>query len=167
MSLRSDIAKWDGKSKSDIAEVYVRYANSDDMPTTLIEVLDNPRLQTGATWLLKHHIECTGTLSAKHTRNILGRLSGLTLWQSQLHLLQCIPHFSIPEDQKNTVEVFLRNCLPADNTFVRAWAYGGFYELARQYPEYRQEAEQFMKMAMRDEPASVRARVRKVTSEGF
>lgn len=167
MSLHSDIAKWDGKTTSDISAVYVRYQNHGSMLEELIEYLDDPLVQKGATWLLKRHIESTEPLSTKSTKDILGKLSSLTHWESRLHLLQCIPHLSIPEVRKNRVESFLRRCLLADNKFVRAWAYGGFYELARQYPAYRQEAEQFMEMAMRDEPASVRARVRKVSSEGF
>ena len=46
--------------------------------------------------------------------------------------------------------------------FVRAWAYNGFYLLAVQHGEYEAEARQLLTMALRDEPASVKARVRNV-----
>ncbi len=61
----------------------------------------------------------------------------------------------------------MRKCLEDDNKFVRAWAYNGFYELAKQYPEYRTEAGQLFEMALRDEAASVKARVRNVMKQGF
>jgi hypothetical protein len=58
--------------------------------------------------------------------------------------------------------LFLRTCLADENKFVRAWAYNGFYLLSQQYPEYQQETEQFFAMAMRDEAASVKARIRNI-----
>lgn len=63
--------------------------------------------------------------------------------------------------------MFLRNCLISDNKFVRAWAYNGFYELALQYPAYKTEVKKFLDMAMKDEAASVKARVRNILKRGF
>ena len=74
---------------------------------------------------------------------------------------------AIPRTHKKNVETFLRECLVNDTKFVRAWAYSGLYELAFQYPEYKEEAKQLFEMAMRDEPASVKSRIRKVMKEGF
>ena len=94
-------------------------------------------------------------------------LQSLEHWESRLHVLQSIPYMPIPGTHKKKVETFLRECLVDDVKFVKAWAYSGFYELAVQYPEYQDEAEQFFEMAMRDQPASVRSRIRNIMKKGF
>jgi hypothetical protein len=65
------------------------------------------------------------------------------------------------------VETFLRQTLNDSNKFVRAWSYNGFYQLARHFPQYREEAEAIFEMALRDEAASVKARVRNIIRAGF
>jgi hypothetical protein len=68
---------------------------------------------------------------------------------------------------RSELERFVRIKLSDPNKFVRAWAYKGFYELAKAFPEYQTEASQFFEMAMRDEPASVKTRVGKILKQGF
>ncbi len=73
----------------------------------------------------------------------------------------------IPLQSVKYVEAFARDCLCDNNKFVRAWAYNAFYLLSRQYPVYRDEAEQFLKMGLADEPASVQARIRQCIQQGY
>ena len=76
-------------------------------------------------------------------------------------------YLPVAEGQRVQVEAFLRQALVSEQKFVRAWAYDGFYQLAKQYPEYQQEAMSFFAMAMDDEVASVKARVRNIIKQGF
>ncbi len=69
--------------------------------------------------------------------------------------------------RKKRLEAFLRECLEDRNKFVRAWAYGGFHQLAVEHAEYRGEAVQLFEKALDEEAASVKARVRKVVERGF
>jgi hypothetical protein len=73
----------------------------------------------------------------------------------------------ISKNEIKTVEAFLRVSLTDSNKFIRAWAYNGFYEMAIQYPEYKNETKQFFEMAMRDEAASVKARIRNIIKKDF
>ncbi len=66
----------------------------------------------------------------------------------------------VPESARSAVENYLRQALTHNNKFVRAWAYNGFYQLARQHRELRDEALEIMRMGQRDEPAAVKARIR-------
>ena len=54
-----------------------------------------------------------------------------------------------------------------NNKLVRAWAYNGFYEISRQYPEYKEETKKLFAMAMKDEAPSVKARIRNIMRTGF
>ncbi|MCU7917870.1 MAG: hypothetical protein KZQ95_05865 [Candidatus Thiodiazotropha sp. (ex Epidulcina cf. delphinae)] len=167
MSIQSDIGKWDEKSARDIGDIYNRHYQSPSFIGHIVEIISADKCQKGATWLLKHHLESRHQLSKSKVHEIFGKLTSLTKWESKLHILQCLPYLSIEKADKKKVELFLRNCLMESNKFVRAWAYNGFYELARQYPEYKEETKQFLLMAMKDEAPSVKSRIRNIMKSGF
>ena len=162
--LQQAIANWDGKSVDEICDIYKRYLNQQDFSGNLVLFIGQPTTEKGASWLLKHHLENQGDVPADE---VYKRLSKLRKWQSKLHILQCIPYLPIAADDRQNVQVFLRSCLTERNKFVRAWAYNGFHQLARQYEEYREETEQFLRMAMSDEAPSVQARVGNILKQGF
>lgn len=167
MRIKLDIAAWDGKSADDIRRLYDRHCQAPSFVSDIVGLAKQEPLQKGATWLLKRHAENTGCLEPRAVKDIYQLLQKLEHWESKLHILQSIPHMPIPRTHKNRVETFLRKCLVDDTKFVRAWAYSGFYDLAVQYPEYQEEAEQLFEIAIRDEPASVKSRIRKVMKKGF
>ncbi len=167
MSLEQAIRAWDGKSADDIEAVYLRHEGQSDLVASLLELSSNPELETGATWLLKRHLERGGRLDAGAIADLFALAPGLQTWEARLHLLQGLLYLRIPESEQPRLEAFVRKCLADPNKFVRAWAYNGFYELARQYPQYRNEAAKLFEMAMRDEAASVKARVRNLLRQGF
>ena len=92
-------------------------------------------------------------------------LDRLEHWESKLHLLQSMPYMPIEKPVKQPVEFFLRNCLVDNVKFVRAWSYNSFHLLALQYPEYQAEVDKFFEMAMCDEVASVKARIRNILKQ--
>jgi len=168
MSIEQDILSWDGKSSRDIEDVYHRYSDDHGLfIPTIIAFISQPTLQKGSSWLLKHCLESGLKLTPKNIKDVYKYLSALGSWEGKLHLLQCLPFMPVAKTEKKKVECFLRQCLMDQNKFVRAWAYNGFYELSVQYPEYKEETKQFFEMAMRDEAASVKARIRNIMKNGF
>lgn len=158
--LSTQLRQWDGKSTQQIRQIYANHWDNADFLPELIDLLKETATQEGASWCIKHYLEKSGIITAEAINHILTRLETLESWQSQLHILQCLPYWQIPDESKLTLERFLRSGLIHNNKFVRAWSYGGFYQLSQQYPEYEKEAQEFIEMAMRDEAASVKARIR-------
>ena len=167
MGLRADLAAWDGKSADDIRVVYDRYCGGPSFVSDVLDLAADASLQNGATWLLKHHLEASNALEPDEVGKVCAFLPDLTHWESRLHVLQCLPHVPVPASHREAVEAFLRTNMADDVKFVRAWAYGGYWELARQFPEYRAEAERLCEIAMHHEAASVKARLRRVMKKGF
>ena len=167
MSVKQEIAQWDGKSASDIGDIYNRHRHDSLFIPAIITLVANVSLQKGATWLLKRYLENKNSLADAEIAELYDQLTAMEQWESKLHILQCLPFIPIIKSRKKKVESFIRACLLDDNKFVRAWAYNGFYELAVQYPEYKKETLQFFEMAMRDEAPSVKSRIRNIMKKGF
>ena len=162
MTILDEIASWDGKSATALQSTYERHGDEEDFVATVLEHIADVALQRAATWMLKRHLEAGNSVSAGVSRAILGVLSDQEHWESKLHLLQCLPHLEIPEDESAGLERFLDSCLESDNKFVRAWAYNGFNELALRFPRYREEVNLMLARAIESEAASVRARIRTI-----
>lgn len=167
MTLAADIKASEGKSVSVISAVYARHSKRPSFLAELTSAMANESLQDGATWLLKHHLERESPLDKERAKEVLQTLPKLTSWVAKLHVLQSLQWMPIPTRYKKKLETFLRACLQEKNKFVRAWAYSGFYELARQHPEYRLEAQQLCEQAANNEAPSVRARIRNILAAGF
>ncbi len=166
MNIEQAIAGWDGKSAEDIENIYNRYSSDSLFVANLIDFTRQTALQKGATWLLKHHLQRGRRISAEQAASVFKLLSQLSHWESMLHILQSLPYLRIGKSDVKVLEVFLRQCLLDTNKFVRAWAYNGFHELAKQHPKYRDEARQFFEMALKDEAPSVKARIRNIMKSG-
>ena len=167
MTLASEIAKWDGKSADDISDIYEAFHARSNFADQLLTLLGDAENQKGASWLLKAWCEDGNRLDAAQCSSIYKVLSRLGCWETKLHILQCLSYMLIAKKDRKILESFLRSTLSDTNKFVRAWSYNGFYELARQHPEYREETEKLFEMAMRDEAASVKARIRNLLKKGF
>jgi len=165
--METEIKSWDGKSKADILAIYKEYCGDKGFVRKLIQLVQKSECQQGATWLLKAYIDSGGVLSQSDSSILLSSLKDIKHWQAKLHFLQFLYAVKIPGNYKTAVEYFVRSLITDDNKFVRAWAYNGFYLLAKAYPEYRDEASQFFEMAMRDEAPSVKARIRAIVKSGF
>ena len=140
MSIETELAGWDGKSTIDIDRTYTRHGKGASFVPKIIHLLQQLDKQKGATWLLKRHLENGRKLTTKETAAVFKLLPRLEQWETKLHILQCLSYIKIDNTEKKDVELFLRQCLADSNKFVRAWAYNGFNEISRQYPEYEEEA---------------------------
>lgn len=172
MNFQSELAAWDGKTVATLEAIFARAGSDPQFPDlqfvdALIDYLSQPVLQKGASWLLKKRAESGDAFSAEQVDAIYALLPQLEAWETKLHILQSIPALPISVAQREGVEDFLRSALLDKNKFVRAWAYNGFYELARQYPEFREEAGALFERSLHEEAASVRARVRNIMKKGF
>ena len=161
-TLAQSLAGWDGKSAADITAVYECYCMKSNFIDDLISSLGAEQLQAAASWCLKHALEQDMTLDYAQRRKLFALINQLQDWQSRLHLLQSLPRLDIPAQQTGKLEAFIRDNLTDSNTFVRAWSYNAFHVLASQYPQCRDEAKAILAMGMRDEPASVKARIRNI-----
>lgn len=167
LNLHESLKQWNGKSADKIKETFNKFKEDPSFSCVLLELIHDPICQKGATWLLKAWLNEGSQLDAPQTAKILDNLNILTHWEAKLHVLQCLPFLTVGSAQKKAVEAYLRITLTDQNKFIRAWSYHGFYELARQYPEYQTEVKQFLEMAMNDEVASVKARIRNIIKKGF
>lgn len=162
MSLEQDLRNWDQKSASDIGAIYEEHCADASFIADLVQLAAQPDLETGATWLLKHHLEQGKGLDSKAVSGLFALAPDFSSWHARLHFLQCLPFLPISTEYKTDLEKFLRDCLMDRNKFVRAWAYNGFHEMSLRHPEYETESRQLIAMALRDEAPSVKARIRQI-----
>ena len=167
MPIQSDIANWDGKSSESIEKLYEHYHQQAAFVDKLIKLLAQPDCASGASWLLKQHMESGHVLKNTQIKRIYKALYKLQDWQSRLHILQTMPFLPIDTAEKPALKRFLDEAINDSNKFVRAWSYNGLYLLAKQYPEYQEQVKSFFDMAMHDEAASVKARIRNILKAGF
>ncbi|MEQ9616841.1 MAG: hypothetical protein RLN60_02275 [Phycisphaerales bacterium] len=169
MSLRRETMSWDAKATAPMVAAYRRGAGSRGFVARLVSLCGDPACERGATWLLKHHMERGGGAPpAKACGELFDHAGVFAHWESRLHVLQMMGWLALPASSAGAIESFLEGCLDESNTFVRAWAYSGYAELARAHPRFREEAEALLADALEhEEKASVRARVRKVLKAGF
>ncbi|MEO1160828.1 MAG: hypothetical protein AAFW74_10315 [Pseudomonadota bacterium] len=169
MSLERELGQWNRKSKDFISGLFDRYHDRPGFLTGLAGMLDDPQLQSGATWLLKHHFDEGGEpFEQDLVAAIYRKTPALIHWDARLHILQCMAQMPVPEPEMRTVESFVRHCLTDDARFVRAWAYSGLCELARRFPEFQTEAARVLNEALSHETAgSVLSRVRRELKRGF
>lgn len=165
MHLENQLSQWDNKNTEVLTAIYLQQKTAPDWIDALVAATQKTHSQNAASWLIKHSLEQSAEsdlcLNERHIDQLLGSLPLLQHWSARLHLLQCLPYLIIPPHRKRQVETFLRDNLKEPNKFVRAWAYNGFGLLAKEYPEYRQEAKRLFDAAMDTEAPSVRARIRK------
>ena len=165
MTLEPELSNWDGSSAADIEEIYERYAASTDFVANIVRLIAQKGSQIGATWLLKRHLEAGHRIPQAVANSIFKLLPQQVSWEAKLHLLQCFPYWLMPPESVQTIDSFLHTCLKETNKFVRAWAYHGCYELARQYPEFQPKTRLLLATALQEESASVKARIRNILKQ--
>lgn len=163
MPLKSAIEAWDGQSVEALCRIHDEHRDDPDLAATLVELIGALRYRLAATRLLKRHLEAGGGVPDADAvaRSLYARLDKLENWECRLNVLQCLSCLPVPDDAVEAVERFLRQCLADDNKFVRAWAYIGFHCLAGRHPRFADEAAAILEAGLRDEPPSVKARIRK------
>lgn len=167
--IQSYLENWNGKDIPYLKEAYPRIINQNDFLKQLAAWYPNkPTIQQAATWLIKHHLEQKIALDRRETQLILS-LFPLTVddqnWQAQLHLLQILPLLEITSADLETLLPFIDRWCHSPNKFVRAWAYNGLAVAANHIPELLPEVKERFLLALEEEAASVKARVRNALAQ--
>ncbi len=164
MSLRQELASFDGKHTDVLERILSRHDRTNSFIRSLVLLISDPQLntQTGATWLLKRLAEEHVQFRKDHLIALFGSLSELRHWLAKLHVCQMLPYLPIPKESKGSLIWFLERNLDDENKFLRAWSYNGFYELARQHSKHTDYAIEQLERGETDKAASVKARIRNI-----
>ncbi len=165
MSMKPLISEWDGKNIDYISSIYQSFENDEKFLDGLILFMKEADLQRGASWLIKHYVDKGGSLSSTQFKELTSLSSKFDHWETKLHFLQILPSNEIPAALKNTIYEFLISGVASDAKFVRAWSYGGLITLSEQYPEIRKPALSYVKPAMENETAAIKARIRQASKK--
>ena len=107
-ALSEEIGSWDGKSAAALQSTYERHRGEEDFVATILRHVAEVESQRAATWLLKRYVEAGNSLSAVECRTVIGVLSDQDHWESKLHILQCLPHLDIREEDCLGLEILSR-----------------------------------------------------------
>ena len=164
MSIRDELEQFDGRHTSVIEPILSQHQRTGPLIESLVLLIADkePRIQTGATWLLKRLAENQAQFKTEHLIALFGSLSELTNWLSKLHVCQMLQYLEIPEESERNLIWFLEHNLFDQNKFLRTWSYNGFFELARQHGKYLDYALAQIERGEEDQAASVKARIRKI-----
>jgi len=163
MTLKQELAAIDGDPGS--LELFLarqRSTNSFVNQLVLLIAPAEPKLQIKATALLKRLAENDTRFTTQQLAAIFDSLAEATHCEAKLHLCQMLQHIDIPEGSETKVVWFLERCLSEENKFLRAWAYNGFYELAKRHREYYDYAIEQLGRAQKEKSAAVKARLRNI-----
>ena len=161
MNLKEYLSNWDRKDTEYLSAYQDKNRNTQQLIDLLIKLIEDDDAQSAATWLLKNRYADI-EFSTEQSHSILNSLEKLVHWDAQLHILQILDRLHVSTVNKQKLEKFLRKYLVSENKFVRAWSYNGLDILAHHFSEYREEVDQFLAMGLRDEPESVKARIRNI-----
>lgn len=162
MNLRSALESFDGKTTSTLEAIADRASREGDTILQLCEITvdSEPRIQVGATWLLKRFAEEGLDFSTAQAAEVLELLEGVRQWEASLHVLQLLPFLEIPQARAAVLSSRLTELVSHENKFVRAWAYNGLVVLADQHQVFREEVTKQIRGVASTEAASVKARIR-------
>jgi hypothetical protein len=162
VTFRTKLAKLSSEQVSDLEPLLKTPTPSFINQLVLLVADDDPQIQIRATWLLKRLAEEKATFKTAHLIAVFDSVSTLVHWEARLHICQMLQHITIPTGCEKKLAGFLARCADEDNRFVRAWAYSGFYELAKQHPKYREYAMEQLDRGDSEKSAAVKARIRNI-----
>ncbi|QDT89625.1 hypothetical protein Pan161_12570 [Gimesia algae] len=154
--------KW---TVEELQSLYDRVSEEPGFCSVLVSLLSDSVRQQVASWLLKHALEAGQVVAPTDLSPFYRSLPELQNWETQLHLLQCLPYLTINRRDVKQLEPFLRRCLQSENKFVRAWSYNGFNELALQHARFQPEVDSLLAAALEEEAPAVKARVRNILKQ--
>ena len=162
-NLRTILSDWDAKRTEPLEAAFRKFHSDPEFLQSLVDLCEVTSCQSGATWLLKHHFDTTGTpmtpaLTGKH----LSTLHRIEHWEAELHIFQYLERLDIPADAEDTLDAFVENALSSKNKLVRAWAFYGLAVVATRFSAKKTLAFETLTAAQAVEPAaSVKVRIRK------
>lgn len=166
ISLRAALGDYDGKTVATLEAIHAGCAGSAALLDELIDIAAceqaPPKVQAGATWLLRRYLQDGQAPTAAGMTRLAAGLGHLDDPWACLHLCQAMGQIAVPASEAEAFATFLRRCLEMSSKFVRAWAYDGFFRLGQQHQHFETEALSLLVKAQEEEAPSIRARVRKI-----
>jgi len=160
--LHRELAEFDGRDTACLENIHARFCRDSAYCAELVKLAGSgePTLCSGATWLLRHHVEQGQQLSVELTIRLARQLDMLEGWQAVLHILQTIRSLDIQPDQAEIWVEFSNRHLNHKRPFLRAWSLDALCALAHRHQAFRKRALAALEIADQDPAASVRARAR-------
>lgn len=159
----NNLLNWDQKHTDFLKSIYAKNVEFKDFINLIIELfLTDERLELPTSWLIKHHIDQQETLTNKDLERILSQLHILSLWGSQLHLLQIISRVQLTKSFIGSMEYEIRKKLKSRNKFVRAAAFEAYFEVVKLFPELKSEFKMICLIALESESASVKVKIKRI-----
>ena len=163
MDIVRTLRSYDGKRVAPFRSVAdaVRDMPDRGIPQLLdLAASDEPALQVGATWVIKHLAERGNAPTGRWAARAIDLLEQVQASDAVLHLLQTLPYLEIPADRQAGLRRTFYRLIGSKRAFIRAWAFNGLGVLAARNPELRSEVEALFDAAAERETAAVRVRIR-------
>lgn len=165
-NLEKELENWDGKNMDAIKAVYFNYGQDSNFSNDLIMLCEKlPSMHIATTWLLKHHLENKKTLTPSAVDRFCLLSNVLEHWEAQLHFLQILPKVNLNPKHAEILLPFIDKMLISSNKFVKAWAFNALAICTRLIPDLWPEMKMRFDIALEEEAASVKARIRKALKE--
>lgn len=164
--LVEQLRAFDGRATTILTEIEAREAGRPGFVDGLIALVDadSESVSSGATWLIKAHLEKGRCLTSVQVSALTARVLGTTVWSAQLHVCQSVQWLDIePEGEAAALAAWLTPLLDHKKPFLRAWSVDALVRLAGQHSMLAGQAEAAIKRARKDAAASVRARIRNLS----
>ncbi len=121
---------------------------------------EDPRIQSGASWLIKTFLESGTRLSPSQVQALVATYADTESWDACLHHCQAMRWMDIPQEALPTVGDFLGRCLSVPEAGVRAWACDALFQVTRSDPTLLASTAAVLQDAVDDPAPSVRARAK-------
>lgn len=156
------LSEFDGKALTLLGETNARFEQEPDYLTSLIEIsrCDGGHVSSGATWLLKHHLENGDVLTPFEAAGFLSSFPSLKDWQAKLHFCQSLQFVDLSLVDCNALGIWLKCNLSHEKPFLRAWSLDGLVQIGLAHEGHMPDIMAALENAREDCAASVRARAR-------
>jgi hypothetical protein len=164
VSVESLLESWDGRGVEPFRHAAQVVPQEPAALMGLLRLARSPsdRVEVGATWVLKHHLEAGVVCDGRTGGSLIALISRARREESRLHLLQCLPFLQLSAAQATKLHPTLLEEIASPNAFVRAWAYNGLGLLVRHDDRFLPEVRDLFQAAMASDTAAVKARIRNV-----
>ena len=163
-NLRNTLLAFDGKAITILGEIEARCGMHSDYLDQLVVLAGDPAssISSGATWLLKSHLEKQGELSGAQTESLVLNVGAVKDWSAQLHLCQSVRFLEVTDALAEPLVTWLDPLLAHQRPFLRAWSLDALCDVAKHHTRFMTKAQHALKAAHADPAASVKARARNI-----
>jgi hypothetical protein len=166
IQLKKLLQNWNQNQVEELKTLYTEQHLNPEFMTSIVELFIEERtLEISASWLIKQHYDNKGILNSDQLEQVMGRLSQLNHWESELHLLQIIPKLELSPRLVEILEPELGSRLQSKYTFVRASAFAAYAEIVAYIPELKTEFKAKCLLAAEHEKPSVMVKINRIISK--